>query len=167
MMQRKHPDTLTAVFKYDRFNIIWDHATGISNGLFNRGFGVAFVGEKGTLVVDRGGWEVIPQVGVDRKPRMEAVALKRVGFSVNGEKLTEFGLKAHVHNFLDCMVSRQLPNADIALGAKVAKLTQLINISHRLNRPVNWNNQTNRFLEADANLLIKPNYSSPWKFPSL
>ena len=161
------PDTLTAVFKYDRFNIIWDHATGISNGLFNRGFGVAFVGEKGTLVVDRGGWEVIPQVGVDRKPRMEAVALKRVGFSVNGEKITEFGLKAHVHNFLDCMVSRQLPNADIAVGAKVAKLTQLINISHRLNKPVNWNNQTNSFLEADANLLIKPNYSSPWKFPSL
>ncbi|MHB1179142.1 MAG: Gfo/Idh/MocA family protein [Daejeonella sp.] len=159
------PDTLTSVFKYDRFNIIWDHACGISNGLFNRGFGVAYVGEKGTLVVDRGGWEVIPGTGVDGKPRMEAVTLKKVGYSVDGIKLPEYGLKAHVHNFLDCMGSRQLPNADIAIGARIAKLCQFINISHRVNKPVHWDSKSNRFAEADANLLIKPKYRSPWVFP--
>ncbi len=159
------PDTLTAVLKYDRFNIIWDHACGISNGLYNRGFGVAFVGENGVLVVDRGGWEVLPQRGVDKKPRMEAVPLRKAGYSADGEKLAESGIKAHVHNFLDCIISRKQPNADIELGAKVAELGQCINISHRINKPVHWNNETKRFAEEEANLLIRPEYRAPWSLP--
>ena len=159
------PDTLTSTLKYDRYNIIWDHACGISTGLFNRQFGVAYVGELGTLVIDRSGWEVIPQIGVDRKPRMEPVTLKKVGYTFEGEKLEEFGLKAHVHNFLDSIVSRELPNADIAIGAKVAKLCQTINIAHRINRPVHWDESKKQFAEAEANMLIRPNYRSPWKFP--
>lgn len=159
------PDTLTATLKYDRFNIIWDHATGISSGLFNRAAGVAYVGEKGSLIVDRSGWEVIPQIGLDKNPRMEAVALKKVGYSVDGVELAEFGLKAHVHNFLDCIVSRKLPNADIELGAKIAKLCQCINISHRINKPVHWDDEKKQFAEAEANLLIQPKYSPQWNFP--
>ena len=38
--------------------------------------GLGFVGENGTLVVDRGGWEVIPEK-VNGKARMEAVPLKK------------------------------------------------------------------------------------------
>ncbi len=159
------PDTLTATLKYDRFNIIWDHATGISSGLFNRSFGVAYVGENGILVVDRGGWEVIPQVGLDKKPRMEPVPLKKAGYSFEGEKLSEFGIKAHVHNFLDCIVSRKLPNADIELGSKVAKLGQCINISHRIEKPVHWDDEKKQFAEAEANTLVLPKYSTPWSFP--
>jgi len=63
------------------------------------------------------------------------------------------------------MVSRQLPNADISIGAKVAKLGQIINISHRINKTVHWDNENNRFAEAEANLLIKPKYSAPWSLP--
>ncbi len=160
------PDTLTAVLKYkDGFNIIWDHACGISNGLYNRGFGVAYVGEYGVLVVDRSGWEVLPQRGVDRKPRMEAVPLKKAGYTPEGEKLEEFGLKAHVHNFLDCIVSRQQPNAPIELGAKVAKLCQCVNISHRINQAVHWDDGKKQFAEAEANALITPVYRAPWKLP--
>ncbi len=159
------PDTLTATLKYDRFNIIWDHATGISSGSFNKSIGVSYVGENGILVVDRGGWEVIPQIGLDKNPRMEAVALKKVGYSVDGAELAEFGLKAHVHNFLNCIVSRELPNADIELGAKVAKLCQCINISHRINKSVHWDDEQKQFAEAEANLLIQPKYSPQWNFP--
>jgi predicted dehydrogenase len=159
------PDTLTATLKYDRFNIIWDHSCGISSGLYGRSFGVAYTGEKGTLVVDRGGWEVFPQADVDKKPRMEPVALKKAGFSTDGKPLQEFGIKAHVHNFLDCIISRKQPNADIELGAKVAELSQCINISHRINKPVHWDNEKKLFAEQEANLLIKPAYSAPWNFP--
>jgi predicted dehydrogenase len=159
------PDTLTAILKYDRYNIIWDHACGISNGLFNRRFGVAYVGELGILVVDRGGWEVIPQIDVDGKQRMEVVPLKKVGYTFEGEKLKEHGLRAHVHNFLDCIVSRKLPNANISNGAKVAKLCQTINISHRIKKAVHWDEAKNHFVEENANQLIKPTYREPWKFP--
>ena len=118
-----------------------------------------------SLVVDRSGWEVIPQSGTDRKPRMEKVPMKKAGFSSDGTALKEFGLKAHIRNFLDCMISRQLPNADISVGAKVAKLCQFINISHRVSQPVHWDEANKRFAEPEANRLIKPEYSAPWKFP--
>jgi len=55
-----------------------------------------FVGENGTLVVDREGWEVIPEE-VNGQKRMEAVPLK------NG---TGKGLNKHVTNFIECMNKR-------------------------------------------------------------
>ena len=51
------PDTLMATYAYKDFNIIWDHACGINHGLYNRKEGLAFFGEKGTMVLDRAGWE--------------------------------------------------------------------------------------------------------------
>ena len=36
------PDTLMATYAYKNFNIIWDHACGISHGLYGRKEGLAF-----------------------------------------------------------------------------------------------------------------------------
>ena len=57
------PDTLQAVFEYDNFNMLWEHATGIDGGNYGRTEGIAFIGNKGTLVLNRGGWELIPENG--------------------------------------------------------------------------------------------------------
>lgn len=57
------PDTLTTVFEFNGFNIQWEQAQGIDDGPYNRDHGIAFIGNNGTLVLNRGGWEVIP----DRK----------------------------------------------------------------------------------------------------
>ncbi|GBU06871.1 NADH-dependent dehydrogenase [Bacteroidales bacterium] len=159
------PDTLIAAFEYDDFNITWDHACGVQDGPYGREHGLAFIGENGTLVLDRNGWEVIPEV--DSAPRMEAVALKTSGQATEGQGVADGGLKLHVGNFLDCMVTREKPNANIELSAKVAKLTHLANISCRIKQPVNWNPITQRFDQEEANRLIKPIYSSPWTFPEL
>ena len=51
------PDTQKVVWAYPNFSMIWEHAIGIGRGPEAREHGVAFVGEYGTLVVDRGGWE--------------------------------------------------------------------------------------------------------------
>lgn len=75
---------------------MWDHAIGINDGGYKRNAVLGFVGENGTLVVDRGGWEVIPEV-VNGVTRMEAVPW------VKG---TGEGLKNHVVNHLDCMTKR-------------------------------------------------------------
>ena len=40
---------------------LWEHATGIDGGNYGRNHGIAFIGNNGTLVLDRGGWEVIPE----------------------------------------------------------------------------------------------------------
>ena len=55
------PDTMGALYEFDKFNMIWDHAMGIDNGLFGKDHGIAFIGNNGTLELDRGGWEVIEE----------------------------------------------------------------------------------------------------------
>jgi Predicted dehydrogenases and related proteins len=152
------PDTLMATYAYDDYNIIWDHACGVNHGLFDKKEGLAFYGENGTMVLTRAGWEVIPIVaGSDQ--RMEAVPFKA------GENK---GLYNHVGNFLNCMVDKKLPAADVAIGAKVAKMCHFANISSRLNRELRWDESTLSFVnDAEANQLAKAHYRAPWELPKL
>jgi len=169
------PDTLTATFQYSDFNIVWEHACGLSAGQFNRTDGVAFIGENGNLIVDRNGWEVRPERNTrgrlfpfcyicDPAPgqatsRMDAVEFKK------GEGK---GLYNHVGNFLECIKSRKQPNAHISVGAEVVKLAHLANISYRLGVGLQWNDKTNTFMgNREANNLIKANYRAPWKLPKV
>ena len=55
------PDTQQALWECDGFSMIWEHATAIGQGPYMRDHGVAFHGNNGVLVVDRGGWEVLPE----------------------------------------------------------------------------------------------------------
>lgn len=152
------PDTLMATYVYPEFNIIWDHACGINHGLYNRREGLAFFGENGTLVLDRGGWEVIPVIS-NKQARMEVVPFKKGAGK---------GLYNHVGNFLECIQTRKRPNADIAIGAKVAKMAHLANISCRLGRGLQWDNTKSQFVkDKEANQLAKAYYRAPWKLPKL
>lgn len=152
------PDTLMATYAYKDFNIIWDHACGINHGPFDKKEGLAFFGENGTLVLTRAGWEVLPVV-VDKTPRMEAVPFKK------GEGK---GLYNHVGNFLGCIKSRELPNADIAIGARVAKMSHLANISCRLQREVRWDDANSLFVgDNEATALSKAYYRAPWVLPKI
>ena len=152
------PDTLMATYAYDDFNIIWDHACGINHGLYNRKEGLAFYGENGTMVLDRAGWEVIPVVS-ENVARMEAVPFKK------GEGK---GLYNHVGNMLSCIKSRELPNADVAIGSRVAKMAHLANISCRVQREVHWDDKNNLFVgDNEATALSKAYYRAPWELPKL
>lgn len=152
------PDTLMATYVYKDFNIIWDHACGINHGLYNRKEGLAFFGEKGTMVLDRAGWEVISEVA-NNAPRMEAVPFKK------GEGK---GLYNHVGNFLSCIKSRELPHADVAIGARVAKMAHLANISCRVQREVRWDDANHCFIgDEEATALAKAYYRAPWTLPKI
>jgi predicted dehydrogenase len=152
------PDTLMATYAYKDFNIVWDHACGINHGLYDKKEGLAFYGENGTMVLTRAGWEVIPVVS-NNKARMEAVPFKK------GEGK---GLYNHVGNMLSCIKSRELPNADVAIGAKVAKMSHLANISSRLGRGLVWDDAKSIFVnDPEATEFVKAYYRDPWKLPVL
>jgi predicted dehydrogenase len=152
------PDTLMATYRYKDFNIIWDHACGINHGLFDKREGLAFYGENGTVVLTRSGWEVIPVVS-NNAPRMEAVPFRK------GEGK---GLYNHVGNFLSCIKSRNLPAADIAIGARTAKMSHLANISCRIGREVIWDNAINEIInDPEAAALSKATYRAPWTLPKV
>ena len=63
------PDTQQALWECDGFSMMWEHATAIGQGPYMRDHGVAFHGNNGVLVVDRGGWEVLPETETDEAAR--------------------------------------------------------------------------------------------------
>ncbi len=152
------PDSLQTLYEFDSFNIMWDHAIGIDDGAYGRNHGLGFVGENGTLVVDRNGWEVIPE-RVNGKSRMEAVAMKR---SYGGG-----GLNLHVKNHLDCLKSgNRNTNASTQIGVHIAKFSQLGNIAYRSGKKLVWNG-TKFTNDKGANDYLVPDYRSPWKLPKV
>ncbi len=151
------PDLLQTVYDFGDFTVMWDHAIGINDGAYGRSHGVAYVGENGTLVVDRGGWEVIPE-NVSGTQRMEAVPLQK--------SYGEGGLYYHVKNHLDCIKSHNVyTNANIEIGAHIAKFSQLGNIAYRTGKKLTWDGKTFHDKEADA--LLCKQYRAPWELPKI
>jgi len=149
------PDSLQTIYEFDGFNVLWDHAIGIDDGAYGRNHGLGFVGENGTLVVDRGGWEVIPEK-VNGKLRMDSVPLK---------KGTGKGLSNHVKNHLECIKTRNPnTNASIEIGAHIAKFSALGNIAYRTGKKLVWDG-TKFTNDTDANSYLVPQYRAPWNLP--
>jgi len=147
------PDTMTTVYDFKDFTMIWEHTIGIGLGNWQRPHGIAYVGENGTLVLDRKGWEVVPE-----KQKIEAVPVqKNVGI----------GLDLHVRNFLDCIRDNTPANlnAGIGVGCDVARVAQMGNIAYRTGEKVFWNQGNQSFTTETANKLITPVYHNGWKLP--
>ncbi|HEU4555764.1 MAG TPA: Gfo/Idh/MocA family oxidoreductase [Chitinophaga sp.] len=147
------PDTLTTVYEFDGFNIQWEHATGINGGPYGRDHGIAFIGNNGTLVLDRGGWEVIPE-----KDKMEAVPRK---------PRVDDGLDLHTKNFVEVVKSRRLENlhTPIQAGANVAINAQMGNIAFKTGKKIYWDAGKMQFTDADANKLLAAAYHNGYTMP--
>lgn len=147
------PDTLATVYEFDGYNMIWEHAQSISNGNYGRDHGISYIGNNGTLVLDRNGWEVIP----DEK-RMEAIPIQRP---------KENGLDLHTLNFIKAVQSRKLNEltCPIQAGAHVATVCQMGNISYKTGAKVTWDDAARKFKEGAANDLIPAAYHNGYKVP--
>jgi len=147
------PDTMTAVYDFKDFTMIWEHTIGIGLGNWQRPHGMAYTGENGTLVLDRNGWEVFPD-----KNRIEAVPLqKNVGS----------GLDLHCTNFIDCIRNNtpEKLNAGIDVGRNVGLVAQMGNIAYRTGEKVFWNDQKQQFSSKAANSFITPVYYNGHSLP--
>jgi len=147
------PDTQTAVYDFKDFTMIWEHTIGIGLGNWKRPHGMSYVGENGTLVLDRKGWEVFPE-----KNKIEAVPVQNNVGS---------GLDLHVRNFLDC-IKNNTPkklNAGIDIGHDVALVAQMGNVAYRTGEKISWNKDKQLFNSEAANKLITPVYNNGWELP--
>lgn len=150
------PDTLTALYEFDHYNIIWEHAVGIGNGNYNRDHGIAFIGNNGTLVLNRGGWEVM-----EEKRNANKVL---VPFA----KSVDNGLNKHWENFVAAIRSDkyEMLNCPIEAGAHVATVSQMGNIAYRSKQRVNWNKQTGKFTDDSINQkYLMSSYHNGYKLP--
>lgn len=152
------PDTMQALFEFDGYTLLWDHALSIDGGYYGRSHGVSFVGNNGTLVVDRSGWEVIPEGG--KNPKMDRVDL------IKGDGQ---GLNNHMKNFLDCIrTDDRNTNCNINIAANTARVAHLGNLALKTGERLYWDNDNYKFIGNDkANELLKAPYRAPWELPKV
>lgn len=149
------PDTLTTLYEFDGFNVQWEHAIGIDQGPYNKGHGVAFIGNNGTLVLNRQGWEVLPEGN-----RMEAVPL---------QKAKDDGLERHMNNFVEAIFAqnRTILKAPIEAGAHIAVLSQMGNIAYRTGKKLYWNKEKRQFSDKEANRYLAAVYHNGYTYPKI
>jgi len=159
------PDTLQAVFEYDNFNMLWEHATGIDGGCYGKTEGIAFIGNNATLVVNRGGWEIIPET----KRNDDGWKVNKVeALPYQGKGSADY-LQLHAQNFVDAIKKNDasILNCGIETGAVAAINAAMGNVAFRTGRKLYWDAANGNFKnDADANTYLKANYNNGWKLPN-
>tara|TARA_B100001057_G_scaffold318543_1_gene318828 strand:- start:2205 stop:3518 length:1314 start_codon:yes stop_codon:yes gene_type:complete len=140
-LAQETPDTLTALYEFEQFNLIWDSAMGIDNGPYGRSHGIAFIGDYATLVLNRNGWEVIEESGNEKKVAKPLV------------KSSDNGLDKHTQNFIEAIRSNDplKVKCTIKEGERVATIAQMGNISYRSGEKLQWDFSKNKFSDNKIN----------------
>ena len=151
------PDTLQTVFQYDGFNMLWEHATGIDNGNYGRTEGIAFIGNNGTLVCNRQGYEIIPE-----KNGIEADSFEKP------KDVNYLGL--HTQNFAAAIKANDISilNTPIESGSVAAINAQMGNIAYKTGRKVYWDQSSESFIrDKQANELMRAKYFNGYELPKM
>ncbi|MCL6545319.1 MAG: Gfo/Idh/MocA family oxidoreductase [Bryobacteraceae bacterium] len=167
------PDTQDAVFEFPGFTALvsWREASGGRR----QGGGTELFGTNGSMVIGRGGYEVIPDMNIPAQRQIPAWSLppghptaldaaptprtQARKFQAPDPEPT----LAHAQNFLDCIKSRKAPNADVEDGHRVTTACHLANLSLRVGRKLRWDAEKEEIIgdkEAAAQL-VRP-YRRPW-----
>ena len=157
------PDTLQTVYEFENFNLLWEHAVGIDGGNYGRNEGIAFIGNNGTLVVNRDGWEIIPEGdNIDGKfvPKVEEIAL---------QKSEGNALEKHAANFVEAITTNDSSklNCGIETGSIAAINAHMGNIAYKTGKKLYWDLEKEKFDDDEANNLLKANYHNGWELPKI
>ncbi|MAD91659.1 MAG: oxidoreductase [Gammaproteobacteria bacterium] len=156
------PDTQQAIFEFKDFTMTWEHANGIGLGPFQRSHGVAFIGNNGTLVVDREKWEVLPEIHKENDSLKSKVKAVNQQFARKGES----GLNQHTSNFINAIRLNEELACDIYTGSLAAINAHMGNVALKTSANLSWDNKLWRFeSNKQANKLMTPKYRTPWKYP--
>ena len=152
------PDTLHALYDFGHFSLSWEQSLGTGRGPYDREHGVAFIGNLGTVVIDRGRWEVLPEVE----------AGKHLTAAVPPQRGDGNDLDRHTLNFVECVRSRQSPNCPVEVGRNVAVNAQLGNMAYRLGQKLFWDDAKSEVInDPKANEFVKAHYRQPWNLPAV
>jgi predicted dehydrogenase len=164
---REIPDTQMALFDYGDFTLVFESALWTpymkkiqqhirDSDLFPDwpfcATKIEVLGTKGMMYLGRhgGGWQIYDADD------------KVVDFRYGRQ-----GDQPHQDNFIQCIRTREKPNADVEQGHYSALLCHMANISYRVgNRKLALDPKTETFVDApDANRFLKRTYREPWVVP--
>ncbi len=157
-LYQETPDTLTTLYEFDGFNLVWDSAMGIDNGSYGRTHCIAFIGNNGTLVLDRGGWEVIEE------KQSKSKASKPLA------KVSDNGVEKHWQNFIEAIRTdkKEILHCSAAAAAHVATVAQMGNIAFRSGEKLNWDKGKGEFTDDKVNKkYLTTTYHNGYKLPKV
>lgn len=153
-------DTMNVVYPKKNYVIHYDMTAGVQQGPWDKPYGVAFTGDKGTIVTDRGGYELHPEYD-DSIDDYKTEAKTRSDTSDSHD--------LHAGNFLDCIKTREQPVCTPEIGYAAAVHAHIPNIAGRVGEyMLEWDDANMRFTNSDkANQLVTPEYRAPWTLPKI
>jgi hypothetical protein len=73
----------------------------------------------------------------------------------------------HLANWLDCIKTRNKPNADVEIGHRSISVCHLVNITRELGRKLTWDAETEQFENDDeANKLLRRPRREGYELPT-
>jgi predicted dehydrogenase len=153
-------DTMNVLYPKKDFLINYDMNGGLQSGPYGKPYGIGYVGELGTLVVNRNGYEIYPEWdGTSKAPKCEVKKLEGAKESHN----------LHVANFVECIKTRNQPSCPPEAGRLAALHAHIPNIAARIGtEQLIWDDQNKKFVGNEAaNAFIWPEYREPWALPKL
>jgi len=154
------PDTFEVVYDYPGFISLYSFRFGNSYPFEGMGYGNAFFGENGTLLINRDGWKVIPEP-TGRRDSQDKMIMRTQPVSGPGSPRWP----DHQRKFIQAVKDHKPPDmADVQMGHRSTVPGHLANISYRVGRKVYWDAQKEIFKnDPEANKLIMPGpYRKPW-----
>ena len=147
------PDTMNVTFDYGDKALIWEMRIWTPYGQDDQSNGVAVYGTEGMVHIGR--WN------------------RRWGFKAYDSegKMVKYDdaddeRDDHMRNFVDCVRTRKLPNADVGIGHISAIHCHLANIVARTGRNLEFDAETETIVgDPGANLHVKRRYRTHWGTP--
>jgi hypothetical protein len=124
--------------------------------------GARFSGEKGKIDIWRNNFKIdAPGVWLDLPPQEEIVKWH--------DQRALWQAQYHMGYWLECIPTRQRPNADVEIGHRSVTVCHLANLARRLNRKLRWDPTTEQVIgDKEANLLAtdRPRRKG-WELPKI
>ena len=130
--------------------MVYDNGIVMKHEDFGRGYGVRFIGTKGTIDISRQYFDSKPEniaktvlTGTDQKLHISA---------------------DHQQDWIDSIKNNTAPICDVETGHRTSSVCCLANIAYWLNRPLKWDPKEEKFeKDKQANKLLKGPLREPWK----
>lgn len=152
-------DEMLATYTFEKDKVIqWDGVSRNAYKKYGRGRGTIIMGTEGSVMIDRNGYELFNRGG-------KKIDEWKSGDTEGGVALGGGGNLSTMHavNFFNAIRGKEALTSPIDIGAKSQMLTHYANISYRVNKGFEVDEQTGRIYDKEAMKLWSRQYEPGWE----